>query len=350
MCIFSAPVKTVAGTCIIAGKTLSGNARIIYSNKVACDNGNVMVLPVDSDDLKLKKLDKKYEILGQKIADGYRDYYDYLHPKKQMLNFSTNSYDAITERKVEIIRYGPYDVSITKELNRVDWDHYGGLQDENNFYNLMNHRYPNYLFLIAKIRPNSITETNNYMITDLNNQSQPDNKIPICYEFKPRRNKILMPTYHIHDGIPESKPDWDHYILILNGDIDNFDEDQLIVNKKHTEQFFDIASQLFNDIIFNNDPYEQFKYMSLMRVNEFSKMPNLDLECIFDSSRPLNKPVVENNKSDDYMYIKLEKPEILKKSNVPKVNIIVKSNDSFNYYIIFILIIFFFGLWLLIKD
>ena len=61
MCIFSAPIEIVAGTCLLVGRTIHGKVRITYSNRVACEQGTIMVLPVDADAVELIELPKKYQ-------------------------------------------------------------------------------------------------------------------------------------------------------------------------------------------------------------------------------------------------------------------------------------------------
>ncbi len=237
MCIFSAPVTVVAGTCIVVGETNNDKVRIVYSNKVACDNNNIMILPVDANNVELVELPKDYESFGDDLANEYQQYHDYLYPKQAMKNM-TNSYDT---NNVEIIKYGPYDVSLTKSLNNVNWNHFGGLNNKKKFYDLMTKKYPDHLFLIAKMRSNL-------------NKTEP--KIPICYDYKPKNdNNIMLPTFHIHDGKQESDPSWDHHIVVINGHF-NTKINELHIDKAKSEYFFKSVMKLVNQNI-NNDSYKR---------------------------------------------------------------------------------------------
>lgn len=260
MCIFSANVKLVSQTYIIAGKTKSGKARIIYGNSVACKNGNIMVLPVDSDKVKLIELSKNYKTLGKDLITSYMKFKN--HGKKSKSKSMT---------KAEVIKYGPYIVSITKDLTEVNWKKFGGLEKSKNFYKLMNEKYKNHSFIIAKIEKP-------YKKSD-------KNKLPICYEFSPNNKKIMLPTFHIHGGVAEEKPLWDHYIVILNGlilDKDNTSKtskrcNQIILeNKELFYQYFACLNNLFSDKIFKKDRFRSFKYISITRILDKS-FPNIDL-------------------------------------------------------------------------
>jgi hypothetical protein len=271
MCIFSAPVNIVAGTCIIVGKTNNNNVRIIYSNKVACDSGNIMILPVNTDKIKLVELPKEYKTLGKDIATGYEN----IIPK----SYSTNSLGFKSKscnEVVKIVKYGPYDVSVTKQLHKVDWSHYGNLINPVGFYKLMYDKYPDYTFIIAKI---SKDETNNT-----------EDKLPICYEFKQKNKNIMLPTFHIHDGKPEGNPDWDHFILVVNGKINKYDDkiEKHNIDKYKLNLCFKKVNKLLEDNTFMYDPYISNKYVNLYRIDRNSEFPNVDLECIFENNVKIN--------------------------------------------------------------
>jgi hypothetical protein len=353
MCIFSAPVKTVAGTAIIVGKTINGTIRLVYSNKVACDNGNVMVLPINSDLVSLVELNKKYESLGQNISDNYQKYLNYLNQSHSKSMSSGRSYT--NSNIIEVIKYGPYDVSLTKQLDKVNWDHFGGLANKDAFYKLLYSKYPNHNFLIAKIRPTQQSDSN-------------DDKLPICFEFISKTNHVMMPTYHIHDGTPESKPDWDHYLLILNGKISNFDPDvlkdnfqsyftsnissvsrgNLIVPKDDFESFFYSTYNLFHDEQFNNNPYENIQYINLIRIKPFADMPNIDIECKFDSTID-NTNIKQDNElfSTEVAAVVLPSNPISitmydsNNNNIKKIHKLKKEidNQDYGFYIFIILLL-----------
>ncbi len=335
MCIFSAPVSVVSGTSIVVGRTRHGNIRVVYCNKVACDNGNVMVLPIESDKVELFKLRKKYKTLGQDIADGYKEYQDYLNPTYSFTNgFSNNS----SQKMAAVFEYGPYDVSLVKDLNTVNWDHFGGLDNKKRFFNFMNNKYINCTYLIAKIRP---VPENKGTFIDIHKKN--DDKIPILYEFKPRSSNFIIPTYHIHNGKPEKNPDWDHYILLLNGGISNNNIYKKLksIKKEDFKRFFGSVNSLFNDNDFNHDPYEKFKYLNILRVSD-SNFPNMDLVC---SYLPIKRNKYRNRTGMDQYYSKFYKNVDDSYSNTNYANNQTESKDINNNYIlygsIFLLVMFF---------
>lgn len=213
MCIYSAPVIEVSGTVIIAGKTTEGKVKIVYSNRLACETGNVMVLPVrtgsrpsgglseDGEAVTLVPLDEKYQNLAVEIATGYDLLFGHQH---RTLSNGVSQHTNGADSFVPIVQYGPYDVSKTSDLSRVNWQAFGGLLNPTGFYELMERMYPasEHTFIIAKTRDRSTTD---------------EVKTGICYEFVPAEgHPVTLPTFHIHDGLPEGTPDWDHIIVTLN--------------------------------------------------------------------------------------------------------------------------------------
>lgn len=337
MCIFSAPVQSVAATSIIAGKTKNGNIRIIYSNKVACDNGSIMVLPIPSDKIKLIQLPKKYNDLGQQIVDCY----NYFLPTSKLQSYSTNSISD-SNAKERVFKYGPYDVSLTTKLENVNWEHFGGLENSKKFFDLMYKKYSKCTFLIAKIR-----------------NSGESNKLPICYEFAPdsSNNFYFLPTFHIHDAKPEKNPEWDHYIFILNSSkrnilnklysgpqnnqnnpdqskkffgIDNFSCEAKLTSYEFKEFFYPVRD-LLRDKIFQKNPFQSVQSVLLLRISG-KKFLNKDIVCSFSLPKKdielaptdfvMTQPYNPNNYYD------------LPRSKYYNIKPLEKSNKSDNTFIV----------------
>lgn len=255
MCIFSGAVKDVSATCIVVGKTKNKNMRIIYTNQVACETGNIMILPVPTEKIKLIELPKKYNDLGKSIIEGYKE----LIPKPK--SKSKKEY-------AEIMSYGPYDVSITKNLEKVDWNSYGGLKKKKKFYELMNGKYPECSFLIAKIKEKC--EKN-------------ESKMPITYEFLSNKPKFFLPTFHIHSGIPEEIADWDHIIILLNMKT-KFPKKEKLIEESKFKECFKLLNKLLVDSVFKDNPFKKAKNIKIMRIKGKS-FPNKDISCKIDSAK-----------------------------------------------------------------
>lgn len=290
MCIFSAPVKSVAGTCIIVGNTKQNKTRVVYSNKVACDTGNVMVLPVNTDSITLIELDEQYKNIGDQVATGYTKYKQSLI-KSNSKSRGIKSQNLCTDSYCAVIKYGPYDVSITKNLRLVNWEHFGGLKNIAEFYSLINGRYKDYSFLIAKIRPKEKKKLDKRMVYDpdvfddyIEKDTSADNKVPICYEFVSRdKNKVMLPTFHIHDGKMESKPDWDHHIVALNGILTQNEQvsntslgSALPLDKDAIDTYFKCINKLIKDNKFDNDPYVDTESSVIVHISKRHKVDNFD--------------------------------------------------------------------------
>jgi hypothetical protein len=263
MCIFSARVKNVSKTCILIAKSKE-SYRVVYANKVACDNGNVMVLPIPSDDVKLIELDDSFKTFSKKLSEEYEVYDDFINPKLCLKSWGNSS-----KFKAPIIKYGPYDVSITKDLDSVQWQHYGGLENKKEFYDLMSKQYNNYNFLIAKIRPEE------------KEKSYDSDKLPICYEFVSKETQVMIPTFHIHEGKAEGKPDWDHLICVINGKINDFkDYTMTTVDTMCIAKFFPTLNNVMSYFAKTN-----FKTAivsaTFMQINKYSQIANKDLICVF---------------------------------------------------------------------
>ncbi len=350
MCIFYSPVNIVAGSVIIVGQTDKQTVRVIYSNRVACDNGNIMILPVDSDQkVKLTVLKDKYKKIGKNIVDGYQQYIDDQSPSYKSQSYSLSNSEP-TRSMVAVIQYGPYDVSVTSELMNVDWEHFGGLNNRDSFLNLMSDKYPQQTFIVAKIRPNNTEQ----------------NKLPICYEFTPRTSTIQLPTFHIHDGKAESNPDWDHHIVVINGQTDNennisriitnkykpnlnnlndFFQDDTI-NKPNEVQFdsnlipryFDILNDLTTDNIFNDNPYDAIQYINVLKIDSEINYPNVDISCTFDNN--IQKIQIDKQKEN------IQIPQTKQTNKIPTIdNNLSKFNDypSWMFIMMITVIIFLVG-------
>lgn len=269
MCIFSSEVIDIKSTVIISSKLKNDKYRIIYSNKVASSNNNIMVLPINGTDIDLIELPKKYNEFADNIVES-------LNPKPR--SYSLN----VLENVVEVKKYGPYDVSLTKNLENVDWYHFGGLNDKNGFINFMNKKYPDYYFLIAKITSTSHTTimTNPPIFND-----NLESKVPICYDYKPFDLNIMMPTYHIHNGEYNSNelPTWDHYLIVINGDFKNVDDNKLILNKSKSTEI--LLEELINDYPI----MEKYNRMSIAIIK--GDYSNIDILCNFDND---NKPIYKS--------------------------------------------------------
>jgi hypothetical protein len=276
MCIFSGPVETVSGTCILVSRETSNKIRITYSNAVACKTGNIMVLPVSGNDVNLVLLDKKYELLGEIVASGYSRY------RYQYGSANSLSRDSPCALKIaEIIKYGPYDVSIVTDLKTVDWDNFGKLLHKDAFYNIMDKRYAGNTFIIAKISDGQIGK----------------NKLPICYEFSPFDKSFMLPTFHIHNGIPENNEnvDWDHYIFAKNGKFghnnfqiamrgNDYDDAKTPGVYSHTLTRFDLIKH-FTMLADYFDMYKQTvntDKVKMYRIDKYSRINNLDILCSID--------------------------------------------------------------------
>lgn len=267
MCIFSARADRVSNTTIWVGKCQGGKyILVIYCNVVSAANGNVMVLPVQCErpeDIKLCTLDKKL----WDVAARFDRWKLLLMPKKKGIGKSANKMEAD-----EIKRYGPYDLSITADLGRVDWQHFGGLEKPEVFFGLLCTRYPRgeFCFNVAKIRPRtgerkqrsvhagiqcdgcgahpivgarykcqvcpdfdlceacegkadhpaSHPMLKTYQLDEGESKDDDgDEKMPIVYRFPApdRQTPIMLPTFHIHNGEAEPAPEWDHSIVVING-------------------------------------------------------------------------------------------------------------------------------------
>jgi hypothetical protein len=295
MCIFSAPVISVSGTTIFVATNQEQNKiRVVYSNSVACQNGNVMILPVESDNVKLIELDDEFKNFSR---DLNKEYELIFNPPMLNKNFVSDGYES--ENNVVIIKYGPYDVSLTKQLHKVDWDHFGGLENKTEFYELMNNKYHNYFFLIAKIRPDINTEQD----------ADSESKLPICYEFTPKSNKVLIPTFHIHDGHPESAPEWDHLICVLNGSIFNYDDNMTEVDYKSIYRYFKSINKIakyYHQTGFNVE-LNYLKFLKIKTDEDNTDFPNIDLLCFFKDIK------LETNKKT-----KIEPVKIINKEDSPE--------------------------------
>jgi hypothetical protein len=272
MCIFSGEVDSVDSTLIVVGKTTNNQVKIIYSNKVATQNNNIMILPVDTDNIELVHLDDKYETLNDDIYRNYNTYYSILHPQEEGDLGGGLFDDCASDSYEKIIKYGPYDVSKTKILSKINWNHFGGLKNKLRFIDFMYKKYPNYTFLIAKI---NINENNG------------DNKIPICYEFIPKNiNKVMLPTYHIHDGKPDTTPDWNHLIVCLNGKlIENIDK--IEVPHQHICKYFSTLNDLFTDYEF------EYQYMKQNTSTSYTIFrPSMNISSIDNYSHNIDFNVV----------------------------------------------------------
>lgn len=296
MCIFSAPVESVDGTTIIVGKTNSNTIKVCYANRVACSSGNVMVLPVATNKIQLIELPQEFKKLGRHVQDNYDD----LFVRKPKSFSHTNS----SENSVKIIKYGPYDVSlvINKDLQNVDWDKFGGLIDKKRFLNLLNGKYPNHSFIIAKISKETAMNDDllHYYKTLRDDSGKNKDKNPICYEYIPNSESTVLPTFHIHNGIPESSPDWNHYILVINGHVKKLTSKDL--NEKQLAINFSLVNKYLNCV-----KHEDLKYISFSRINSID-FPNIDVEVVFDikainPTKKLGSYEFEvpdkNNKQDD---------------------------------------------------
>ncbi len=310
MCIFSGEVIDIKSSVIIASKLKNEKYRIIYSNKVASKNNNIMVLPINGTDISLIELPEKYNTFADEIVDT-------LKPKTRSQSYS-NSYEM-----AEIKKYGPYDVSLTKNLEYVDWEHFGGLIDKNGFINFMNNKYPNYYFLIAKIRiekPNNIIMTNPPRFIGNDNL---ESKVPICYDYKPFDSNIMMPTYHIHNGEYNSDEllEWDHYLIVINGHFKNVDNNKILSNK---QKYLETLLQVLID---DYPEMEKINNTSVAIIkNNYS---NIDILCNFDND---NKPIYKStNINDD----KIENKETLIKD--PSSTLVIDNN--WYLMIIFVLLI-----------
>lgn len=329
MCIFSGPVEIVAGTAIVAGLSLDKKMRFMYSNRVACKNGNIMVLPVDSDKVDLIELPGKYKKIGQQIADNYDTYYE---PKLMMQSYSNSmpATNSAARSFAEIINYGPYIVSMTPNLDLVDWDNFGGLENRDEFFDFMYETYPKYMFIIAKINKNKADHKS-------------ENKLPIFCEYIPRDiANIKLPTLHIHNGKVEDVADWDHYIFILNGmatDLKNKPMKILALkdpkvnirlSANDLEEKFPLVNDLYNDYNF-----EDIKYATLTRIKRWSDVANIDIGCHFNNivyTKP-SKPIVLQ-KYDD---LEKKMDEYVKRSMDDYMK---HRDDKFNQFIWFLIIIF----------
>lgn len=273
MCIFSTPVDVSNTTIAVMPLGKDGIFRLIYCNKVAVENKTIMVLPVNSElkNIKLVELDKKYSDFSKNIQNDF----DVWKNRGRTKSF-TNS--VAQDSAVPVIKYGPYDVSLTDSLGKVNWDAFGGITNKRQFFNLMNKIYTKHSFIIAKI----------------SNDSAPNDKRPICYDFKPINEvdlglcNALIPTYHLHNGEIEEYPDWDHHVFVVNGDIDelhNSDIHYNILDSDIKDYFGSSIGKLYDDF---NDmiPY---RYMNVYRISNQDRFPNTDLYC------KLNKKVTFNN-------------------------------------------------------
>ena len=131
MCIFSSDVIDVKSTVIIASKLKNNKYRIIYSNKIATKNNNIMILPINGTNITLLELPEKYNTFADDIIN--------------ILTPTSRSFSYSNESNVEIQKYGPYDVSLTENLYNVNWEHFGGLNNKNEFINFINTKYQNVL-------------------------------------------------------------------------------------------------------------------------------------------------------------------------------------------------------------
>jgi hypothetical protein len=313
MCIFSAPVRTVANTVLIASELNNGYYRIIYSNKVATDNANIMVLPIDGTDVKLVKLEDKYKTLAQSVVNGVQDMEN--AGKMSLRNYSATN-GIMWKGKIPIIKYGPYDVSIVQGysyLHNVDWDKFGGLAHSYEFFKLMSDKYYKHTFIIAKIRDNEIKSNDiNYIVHDMqfamerkNEEANIESKIPICYDFKPNNSISMLPTFHIHNGMAEEIPDWDHYIVIVNGKLYNAPKKLISkeynVNLDKIKSYFNMVYELLGTTKYEFNPVE---YINIYRIDNVNNtlsneyLPNADLDFQFDKIS--NSIFIKSNNNNIY--------------------------------------------------
>jgi hypothetical protein len=160
-------------------------------NRVATEQKNVMILPVNGKVTRLVELPKKFDNLSQDITDGYSKW-------KHSKTLSVTNDCLGSMGMAEIVTYGPYDVSITDDLTTINWTHFG-MNNSVEFIRLMQSKYNQFEFIIAKMRP-----------------TKSESKTPICYDCETKTNRVILPTFHIHNQKPEENPYWDHHIVVVN--------------------------------------------------------------------------------------------------------------------------------------
>lgn len=336
MCMFSGPVLQVSKTCIIVGKSSQSphKVKVIYSNRVATETGNVMILPVNAEENTVRLVStfattkNPYPELMGEIESYYRQL---LRENGKVVDEPSVEADGdmgfslFDDDSVPVVKYGSYMVSITSDLSRVDWDTFGGLDDREGFFSLLGGRYPAHTFIIAAIHPSEKALTLRAKqsasirsgLFDDETMVEED-KLPLSYEFFPRTSvaeastseastadastapgsassgasmpSAIVPTLHIHNGKLEDHPDWDHYIVCCGGSLGNVSTDHATQVAGTRAHFLESYNYNFKDAI-NAEFHPSAQPITITRIKGTTH-PNIDLQYYPDGVGPLTFPVI----------------------------------------------------------
>lgn len=205
MCIIADEVESVKATHILVAKSGPNQQLTVYSNKVATNVDNVMLLPVPSDEVEFLDF------------TGYTDIFVKLQTLFRRRNtFGMEMYGDSNDnyRSLKVHKVGSYLASFAKnlgELEHIDKKVFSTLNLQ--LLELM-HKY---------YKPTEIVPNFGFIICKLNKGPQYEYH-PFAYRHKMYNdNTLFIPTRHVHihnnnfvNKIDREEEHWDHKIYAYN--------------------------------------------------------------------------------------------------------------------------------------
>lgn len=196
MCVIQGETEEIKNTKIYVGRVDDVTQFTVYSNEVLPKDKEVaMILPVPSSNIKILDLTNYtdiFESLGKLFPFKARSR-GLMLGKPKSFNYTNST--------LEITQHGSYDASIvptTNDFNRIDDEHF---KINPNMYRFLERDYPNYSFIVCKIRKGAKYHPFGYThgIEEIHGTKL-----------------LFVPTKHYHNGSDEHA-DWDHKIYVLGG-------------------------------------------------------------------------------------------------------------------------------------